>query len=59
MDRQEDHDYFLQQQPRVEEPLRTIRAIHLGHITLADLEELSQQLGRMAMAERTSGAAVP
>ena len=59
MDRQEDHDYFLQQRPRVEEPLRTIRAVHLGHITLADLEEFSQQLGRMAMAERTSGAVVP
>ena len=59
MDRQEDHDYFLQQRLRVEEPLRTIEAVHLGHIILADLEGFNQPLGRMAMAERTSGAVVP
>ena len=59
MDRLEDLDYFLRQRLRAEEPLRTIKAVRLGHITLADLEGFNQLLGRMAMAERTSGAAVP
>ena len=53
MDRLEDLDYFLRQRLRAEEPLRTIRAIHLGHITLADLEEFGQPLGRKAVAEHT------
>ena len=59
MDRLEDLDYFLRQRLRAEEPLRTIRAVRLGHITLADLAEFSQPLGRMAVVEHTSRAIDP